>query len=73
MHFFYIVAILLLVAYLGDYIGIFVLLQGLNSALGMTLWFHTWKLTERFRQKDDFRDSLFPAFRRVDALEWTHM
>jgi hypothetical protein len=42
----------------------------LNGIFGLVIFELAWKDTYRFRQEDEERDRLFPAFRRLDVQNW---
>lgn len=70
MKVFIVGAFLATAAYVLDWIGFCWFLQCLNSAAGLNMWFACWQQVERFREVNEERDSLFPAFRRQDARRW---
>lgn len=41
-----------------------------NALFGLTIFEMSWKDNQRFRQPDEERDKLFPAFRRKDVQNW---
>lgn len=42
----------------------------LNAIIGLCLFEFAWAKTKLHREKDEIRDSKFPAFRRHDAPNW---
>lgn len=57
--------------YLTNYIRWWQSCLIVNALYGLLFFELAWRDTYRFRQVDEARDSLFPAFRRLDVKTWS--